>query len=81
MNISGRDKAQAVGSDGAHKKATYTLPPDALRAVDENWRFHETLDERLADSKSEYVADLIRRDAESKKPAATSAKSKRTAKR
>lgn len=63
MNIAGRDKAQAVGSDRAHKKATYTLPPDALRAVDENWRFHKTLEERLADSKSEYVADLIRRDA------------------
>jgi len=48
---------------GTHKKATYTLPPDALRAVDEHWRFHETLDAGLADSKSEYVADLIRRDA------------------
>jgi len=47
---------------GAHKKATYTLPPDVLSAVDENWRFHETLDASLADSKSEYVADLIRRD-------------------
>jgi hypothetical protein len=52
--------------DGAHKKATYTLPPDALSAVDENWRFHETLDAGLADSKSEYVADLIRRDAAEK---------------
>uniref|UniRef100_E6PHU0 Uncharacterized protein n=1 Tax=mine drainage metagenome TaxID=410659 RepID=E6PHU0_9ZZZZ len=54
---------------GAHKKATYTLPPDVLSAVDENWRFHETLDASLADSKSEYVADLIRRDAASKKAA------------
>ncbi len=51
---------------GAHKKATYTQPPDALNAVDENWRFHETLDAGLADSKSEYVADLIRRDAAKK---------------
>lgn len=51
---------------GAHKKATYTLPPDALRAVDEHWRFHETLTAGLADSKSEYVADLIRRDAAQK---------------
>lgn len=49
-----------------HKKATYTLPPDAIRAVDENWRFHETLNAGLADSKSEYVADLIRRDAAKK---------------
>jgi hypothetical protein len=47
---------------GNHKKATFTLPPDAIRAVDENWRFHETLYAGLADSKSEYVADLIRRD-------------------
>lgn len=51
-----------------HKKATYTLPPDVLRAVDNNWRFHETLDAKLADSKSEYVADLIRRDIAKKKP-------------
>jgi hypothetical protein len=49
-------------TSGAHKKATYTLPPDVLHAVDENWRFHETLNAGLADSKSEYVADLIRRD-------------------
>jgi hypothetical protein len=27
---------------------------------------HKTMDERFADSKSEYVADLIRRDAERK---------------
>jgi hypothetical protein len=51
---------------GNHKKATFTLPPDAITAVDENWRFHETLDAGLADSKSEYVADLIRRDAAQK---------------
>ena len=50
-------------ANGAHKKATYTLPPDALSAVDHNWRFHETLDTSLANSKSEYVADLIKRDA------------------
>jgi hypothetical protein len=56
----GNKKVQAIG---AHKKATYTLPPDALLAVDENWRFHKTLDAGLANSKSEYVADLIRRDA------------------
>jgi len=53
-------------ADGAHKKATYTLPPDALTAVDQNWRFHETLDASLANSKSEYVADLILRDAAKK---------------
>ncbi len=54
-------------SGGTHKKATYTLPPDVIRAVDENWRFHETLDAGLADSRSEYVADLIRRDTAKKK--------------
>ena len=56
-------KSDLVGASGAHKKVTYTLPPDALTAVDHNWRFHETLDASLANSKSEYVADLIRRDA------------------
>jgi hypothetical protein len=65
-----KDDKQAAsaqsGASGIHKKATYTLPPDALRAVDEHWRFHETLDAGLADSKSEYVADLIRRDAAQK---------------
>ena len=50
-------------ADSVHKKATYSLPPDALSAVEHNWRFHETLDESLANSKSEYVAHLIRRDA------------------
>jgi hypothetical protein len=54
-------------ADGAHKKATYTLPPDALSAVDHNWRFHETLDSSLANSKSEYVTDLLRRDAVKKR--------------
>jgi hypothetical protein len=29
----------------------------------ENWRFHKNLYERFADSKSEYISDLIRRDA------------------
>ena len=53
-------------ADGAHKKATYTLPPGALSAVDHNWRFHETLEASLANSKSEYVADLILRDAAKK---------------
>ena len=46
----------------AHKKATYTLPHDVLVAIDENWRYHKTLAGSLADSKSEYVADLIRRN-------------------
>lgn len=55
----GGQKAKA----GAHKKATYTLPPDVITAIDANWRFHETLDNGLANSKSEYVADLVRRDA------------------
>lgn len=49
-----------------HKKATFTLPPDAIRAVEQNWRFHETLDAGLSDSKSQYIADLIRRDAAKK---------------
>jgi hypothetical protein len=58
--------AKFEASDGAHKKATYTLPPDALRDVHYNWRFHETLDAGLANSKSEYIADLIRRDSAEK---------------
>jgi hypothetical protein len=48
---------------GPHKKVTYTFPPEVIAAVDEQWRFHKTLDASLADSKSEYIADLIRRDA------------------
>ena len=47
---------------GLHKKATYTLPPDVLDAIDAQWRFHKTLNASLADSKSEYIADLVRRD-------------------
>jgi hypothetical protein len=47
---------------GLHKKATYTPPPDVIEAIDERWRFHETLEASLADSKSEYIADLVRRD-------------------
>ena len=63
MKSSKQAKIALTETAVTHKKATYTLPPDALRAVDEHWRFHETLDAGLADSKSEYVADLIRRDA------------------
>lgn len=61
----GKNPQSEPGSTG-HKKATFTLPPDAIRAVDQNWRFHETLDAGLSDSKSQYVADLIRRDAAKK---------------
>lgn len=53
----------ASGLSTAHKKATYTLPPDVIEAIDVQWRYHKTLDASLADSKSEYVADLVRRDA------------------
>jgi len=68
MSVSKHSKgADQSQTGGAHKKATYTLPPDVIRAVDENWRFHETLNAGLADSKSEYVADLIRRDTVKKK--------------
>jgi hypothetical protein len=62
----GKQKSALSTIVGPHKKATYTLPPDALDAVDKNWRFHKTLDEQLADSKSEYIADLIRRDSAQK---------------
>ena len=60
----------AARKTGPHKKATYTLPPDVLEAIDICWRFHMTLSATLADSKSEYLADLVRRDA-SKKAAKT----------
>ena len=53
---------KAANRRGHHKKVTYTLPPDIVEAVDEQWRFHKTLDATLADSKSEYIADLVRRD-------------------
>ena len=56
----------ASAKAGAHKKATYTLPPDVIVAIDVHWRFHMTLVATLADSKSEYVADLVRRDASKK---------------
>jgi len=49
--------------EGLHKKATYTLPPDVIEAIDVQWRFHQTLTASLADSKREYIADLVRRDA------------------
>ena len=52
-----------------HKKATYTLPPDVIEAIDVRWRFHMTLGATLADSKSEYVADLVRRDAKKERVA------------
>ena len=59
--------ATSAGSKAdAHKKATYTLPPDVIKAIDVRWRFHMTLAATLADSKSEYVADLVRRDAAKK---------------
>ncbi len=66
MKSASKQQGITSASGGAHKKVTYTLPPDACSAVDGNWRFHETLDKRLADSKSAYVADLIRRDAVTK---------------
>lgn len=64
-----KNRISASTKNGPHKKATYTLPPDVLSAIDKNWRFHETLGSGLADSKSEYVADVIRRDAAKKSSA------------
>ena len=52
----------SIEKTGLHKKATYTLPPDVIDAIDVQWRFHKTLSTSLADSKSEYIADLVRRD-------------------
>jgi hypothetical protein len=49
-----------------HKKATFTLPPEVIESIDKHWRFHKTLGRSLADSKSEYLADLVRRDAAKK---------------
>jgi hypothetical protein len=53
---------KATNRRGHHKKVTYTLAPEVVEAVDKQWRFHKTLNATLADSKSEYIADLIRRD-------------------
>lgn len=61
--MTAKKEPNSANAGGTHKKATYTLPPDALNAVDQNWRFHKTLNASLANSKSEYVADLILRDA------------------
>ena len=66
MKSAANRRDSTAESAGMHKKATYTLPPDVLSAIDEHWRFHQTLGSRLADSKSEYVADLVRRDAAKK---------------
>jgi len=71
MRIGKDSRRQDSSSSGLHKKATYTLPPDVIEAIDTNWRFHKTLASTLADSKSEYVADLIRRDAARKGPKPT----------
>ena len=64
-----RSVVSSEKAGGYHKKATYTFPPDVLGAIDQLWRFHKTLGSSLADSKSEYVADLIRRDILKKHPA------------
>ena len=62
-----KPQREVVGAKrNLHKKATYTLPLDVIQAVDKHWRFHTTLASTLADSKSEYVADLVRRDAAKK---------------
>ena len=61
-----RSSATDAAKSLLHKKATYTFPPDVLEAIDEHWRFHKTIAATLADSKSEYVADLVRRDASKK---------------
>lgn len=63
MRVAKDNRRQGASSGALHKKATYTLPPDVIASIGVNWRFHKTLDSSLADSKSEYVADLIRRDA------------------
>ena len=30
----------SLDKTGFHKKATYTLPPDVIEAIDVQWRFH-----------------------------------------
>jgi hypothetical protein len=63
MKVTKQIRATSAMSSAAHKKATYTLPPDVIEAIASQWRYHKTVDDSLADSKSEYVADLVRRDA------------------
>ena len=41
---------------------TYSLPVEVVVAIEHLWAFHRTLDGRLAASRSEYLADLVRRD-------------------
>ena len=49
-----------------HIRSTFTLPPDVVKALDTVWRAHVNGDGTLCRNKSNYIADLIRRDLQSK---------------
>jgi hypothetical protein len=50
-----------------HERATFTLPPDVIDHLEQNWRQHKNMDGSLCANKSNYIADLIRRNARIKR--------------
>ena len=53
--------------DVRYPRLTFTVPPEVAEALDLAWRHHENLDGSLCQNKSNYVADLVRRDVEQKR--------------
>jgi hypothetical protein len=51
----------------AHIRATFTLPPDVVAALETVWRSHINDDGTLSRSKSNYISDLVRRDIRAKR--------------
>jgi len=44
-------------------RVTFTVPPDVAELLGVAWRNHRNLDGSLCQNKSNYIADLVRRDA------------------
>ena len=59
-------RAAQTGDLERFPRVTFTVPPDIARLLDTAWRHHENLDGSLCRNKSNYITDLVRRDASKK---------------
>jgi len=61
-------KTGCVGKGGERfPRVTFTVPPDVAELLGIAWRQHKNLDGSLCQNKSNYIADLVRRDARKRK--------------
>ncbi|MGB8265986.1 MAG: hypothetical protein WCE44_06670 [Candidatus Velthaea sp.] len=55
-------------TDERYPRVTFTVPPEVAEALNSAWRHHKNIDGSFSQNKSNYIADLILRDAAQSAP-------------